>query len=454
LIIVALVAGCYPANPQLQQRDATAGYRFENCSSPGNTDDTFIVLAFSRGGTRAAAFSFGALEEIHATPLPGDPPRTLLDEVDMISSVSGGSFTAAYYGLYRDKIFDPGEYERRFLKKNIEAQLILSALNPINWVLFLSPYYSRIDMAAQRYDDLLFKGHTFGDLARAHQRPFIQLNSTDMSQGSRFEFTQDQFDLLYSDLSQVKIARGVAASSAFPGLLCPLTIKNYPKAADFRLPVWVELAKGDLAVNPRRYKHAQDVDQYVHDPNKRFIHLLDGGLADNIGLRGPWYSLESTDKLSTQSLSLMQKINQGKIKKLVVIAVNAKPSDDAGLDKRESTPGIFSVLMATSSAPMANYSFDTVELMRKSLEQIKKDQEGDPSNSSWKNLKPYFVELSFEAVQDETTRRKLQSLGTNYSLKPEEIDLLRCTARQQLKNSPVYQQLLRDLAADHPTTQP
>ena len=65
------------------------------------SNELLLILAFSGGGTRAAAFAYGVLEELAATPVVlGGRPRRLLDEVDLISAVSGGSFTAAYYGLY------------------------------------------------------------------------------------------------------------------------------------------------------------------------------------------------------------------------------------------------------------------------------------------------------------------------------------------------------------------
>ena len=57
----------------------------------------------------------------------------MLDEVDIISSVSGGSFTAAYFVLYRDRIFE-GSYERNFLKKNIQRALFYELLSPGNWL--------------------------------------------------------------------------------------------------------------------------------------------------------------------------------------------------------------------------------------------------------------------------------------------------------------------------------
>ncbi len=66
-----------------------------------------IIVAFSGGGTRAAAFSYGVLEFLRRTEVVDSKGRKvrLLDEVDVITGVSGGSFTALAYGLYGDKLF-------------------------------------------------------------------------------------------------------------------------------------------------------------------------------------------------------------------------------------------------------------------------------------------------------------------------------------------------------------
>ncbi len=58
----------------------------------------------------------------------GGARQSLLHEVDVISSVSGGSFTSAYYGLRGDRIFD--EFEERFLRKNVEGALLGRVFNP------------------------------------------------------------------------------------------------------------------------------------------------------------------------------------------------------------------------------------------------------------------------------------------------------------------------------------
>ena len=110
-----MISACasYPRTKSLQRYDLTAGYRFEQLP-PGlrvtdganrNSDHLFVVLAFSGGGTRAAALSYGVVRQLRdvrfhvddaGAPVecaPADSPkckameRTLLDEVDVISSV-------------------------------------------------------------------------------------------------------------------------------------------------------------------------------------------------------------------------------------------------------------------------------------------------------------------------------------------------------------------------------
>ncbi len=193
LAVALLISGCahYPVNAPLAAVDARTGYRFQNVASPTNSQDLLLMLAFSGGGTRAAALSYGVLEELARTQVgPLCEQHRLLDEVDVISSVSGGSFTAAYYGLWGDRIFS--DFEPRFLKNHVENGLLLRNLAPWNRVRLASPKFTRSDLAAEYYDHLLFDGATFGDLAARPGRPFIIINATDIALGARFEFTQDQ----------------------------------------------------------------------------------------------------------------------------------------------------------------------------------------------------------------------------------------------------------------------
>jgi len=171
-----------------------------------------LALAFSGGGTRAAALSYGVLLELRDTTISiAGKPLRLLDEVDTISSVSGGSFTAAYFGLYGDRIFE--DFEERFLKRNVERDLLLRILQPQNLIRLIFPFFDRSELVIQYYDEQIFDGARFADLAEAHG-PMIQINSTDLTGGGKFTFVQSQFDLLCSDLSALKIARNVVLLDA------------------------------------------------------------------------------------------------------------------------------------------------------------------------------------------------------------------------------------------------
>jgi NTE family protein len=79
-----------------------------------------LLVSFSGGGTRASALAYGVLQELRDTQVGvGGERERLLDEIDVISSVSGGSFTSAYYGLYGDRIFE--DFEERFLRRNVQS---------------------------------------------------------------------------------------------------------------------------------------------------------------------------------------------------------------------------------------------------------------------------------------------------------------------------------------------
>ena len=135
IVAVLAVAGCAsrPINTRIAQVDPRSGYRpyLLIPKRPNNDPHTLFILSFSGGGTRAAAFSYGVLEELRRTEVVvNGQRRRLIDEVDMITGVSGGSFTVLSYALYGDRLFS--EYEERFLKRDVEGALMRRTLNPLN----------------------------------------------------------------------------------------------------------------------------------------------------------------------------------------------------------------------------------------------------------------------------------------------------------------------------------
>ena len=168
LAMLLALGGCAtrPVNPPITKVDLDVGYTFQARLKHFKSQENVVVLAFSGGGTRAAAFSYGVLEFLQRTEVvaPNGQKSRLIDSVDVITGVSGGSFTALAYGLYGDKLF--ADYEQRFLKRNVQGELLARALNPGYWGDLSSTGWGRSELAAQLYDEILFNGATFGDLTR------------------------------------------------------------------------------------------------------------------------------------------------------------------------------------------------------------------------------------------------------------------------------------------------
>ena len=200
------------------------------------SEELLLLLTFSGGGTRAAAFSYGVLEALADTKISiNGKERCLLDEVDGISSVSGGSFTAAYFGLFGCRIF--GDFENKFLKRNVQSELLKRMVSPLSWPNLWSLYYDRSDLAADFYDELLFEKKTFKSLSRPNS-PIIAINATDAALGSQLTFIGSQFAPICTDLSSFSVSRAVTASSAVPGAFSSVILKNYAGTCDYRLPEW------------------------------------------------------------------------------------------------------------------------------------------------------------------------------------------------------------------------
>ncbi len=89
--------------------------------APKEDDGADIGLAFSGGGTRGAAFAFGVLQQLERTQAPrAKQPHDLLDNVAIVSGVSGGSIIAAYYGLKgRGAMTD---FREQFLTQDLMAE--------------------------------------------------------------------------------------------------------------------------------------------------------------------------------------------------------------------------------------------------------------------------------------------------------------------------------------------
>ncbi len=456
LAAVAL-AGCAsrPINEPIAQVDPKAGYRpyLLLPKRQNNHLQTLFVLSFSGGGTRAAAFSYGVLEELRRTEIVVDGKRRrLIDEVDMITGVSGGSFTALAYALYGERLFS--EYETRFLKRDVEGTLLARSLNPFNWSKFIGGSAGRSELAADYYDEILFEGATFGDLLDK-QSPLAIATGTDISSGSRLAFFQNDFDLICSDLNKVRLARAAATSSAVPVVLSAVTFNNYGGTCGFQYPAWVkdvEKPEGRARPAARALQRYREMQEFQNSKDRPYIHLVDGGVADNIGVRGV---LEALEELAA-SAKFQEEVGFGVIRRVVLMVVNARSAPRTDWDRNEAPPGSIAQMLQATGVPIDRYSFETVELMkdraeiykwRRELLVARKRLAGETeaqAEASVPKISFEVLDVSFDAIPDAKERLYFMNLPTSFVLRPEEVDRLREVAGQLLRESAEFEAIVRE----------
>ena len=462
VIAVFLTAGCAsrPINQPLDSVDQSSGYRGNVVvpKRPDNDPSALFVLSFSGGGTRAAALSYGVLEELRRVEftVADGGTRQLIDEVDVITGVSGGSFTALSYALYGDRLFD--EYEQRFLKRNVQGTLARRFfLNPANWFRMMSGDYGRSEIAADYYDEILFENATFSDLLDK-QGPLAIATGTDITTGSRFSFYQDDFDLICTDLGPVHLARAAATSSAVPIALSPVTLNNYGGNCDYRYPGWVDdilALDEDQRPAGRALERYKQMDRFHDGANRPYIHLVDGGISDNIGVRGV---LDSLQELFL-SADYREEKGFGGIRHIILLVVNAHSAHEKNWEQKETPPGSIKQLTQSSSVPIDRYSSETIELMkdRAEVESIRRrlhvaearlaGASAEEADARFPKIEFQVLEVNFENLKDPEEREYFLNLPTSFVLEDEQVDNLREVGGRLVRQSPVYQEILKELNA-------
>ena len=447
--LLALLSACSLVNYRpvatISKVDTTQGYRLEQSIAQQN-DDVFVVLLFSGGGTRAAALGYGVLEELAKQPVYIEGrEKPLLDSVDLVYGVSGGSVLATYYSLYyslhgRDTI---PAFEQQFLKQNFQKQVSRQVFSLANLPRLTSPEFGRGDLLQEQFEASLFGHATFGDLARRRKGPFAVVSATDMSIGRRFDFTQEFFDLMCLDLSDLRLARAVAASSAVPVVFSPITINNNGGNCGYTLPPRLQNAlehgSDEQQQTRTRREFGQELALYQNSKSRPYIHLLDGGLTDNLGLRG---LLDAAEIYPSHTL-YRQFANQN-VRKIIVISVNAQNQPDSIIDQSAKVPGLYDVLSAIINVPIDQNSQESLRRIRAVADQWNSQagsRKGHP-------ISMHFVSLSLRDLPDSALRKNVLNISTSFYLPREDINNLKEAARVLMRQSPEYARALAELSKE------
>jgi NTE family protein len=466
--VAALAACSYPIRNDAIGPGSRPAYEWGSLA-PGDLQDTLVVVTASGGGTRATALTMSVLRAMDKIKLASG--ASLADEIDILSSVSGGSVTAGYFALYGAAGL--ATLEKNFVRQDGMRAIIAEGLNPIGLALLATPSKERIDLLVDYLDRQLFHDVTFETLIERKRRPYLILNAADMVEGTPFPFTQYTMDLLCSDLTKMKLSTAVAASAAFPVALSPITLKNYrtPKnepPCPVRKPGWLKPAEGtSWYLDPPRVAWQRTASAYA-DGQKKFIHLLDGGIADNLGVSEPYRLLTSDDV----DPPFKQNILSGKIKKIVFVMINARSFAPSNLDNTQATPSALSMLTASIGSSIDRATFSTSERIRSLLTERFRGMAADIEREANKPGRPMadvlrtyaanlrtaaantqFITVDFDAIADPQCRAAYHSIQTSWALSGNQLDGLNVMGEALLAQDAAFPAAMRAVNAQ-PLAQP
>jgi len=418
-----------------------------------NTDDTIIALSFSGGGTRAAAFAFGVLNGLEETPAPGVAPgSSLLDRVDFVTGVSGGSVLAAYYGLKKRKAL--ADFKQRFLLRNAEENLQMN-LSLLNIAKGLQGGVNDPTVFPRWLDDNLFEHATFKTLLQ-QRRPYIWINASDVYNRTPFIFGRVTFGALCSDLSSYPISTAVAASAAVPVIFAPVVIEGYPGHCPIPLPPWVDRVRANPDAAPLLRLFANAMARY-HSGEVRYVKLLDGGMVDNYGLAG----FTIARLLSTTPYGPLEPQQAVRLRRLLfVVADSGRAPSGAWAQTVEGPSGVNLITAAsdtaTESGAVGSYSAfqdamaDWQEALinwRCKLSAAERHNLGAPAGWSCRDVKIFLGRLAFDQLGPQRAAQ-LNAIETAFKLSPGQVELAIAAGRDALKTSSVFNAFLTSIHND------
>lgn len=275
-LVCLLLAACTTVAPLVQQaRDEPCADASAEVPSPGGRD----LLALSGGGYRAALFHVGAVWRLN--------DAGILARIGRVSSVSGGSITAGVLAAnwhhlafkngvaqcFRERVAEP---LIRFTSQSIDTSSV---------VVGMLPFVTAADLVERQYRGM------FGDLTLADlpQNPDFIFNATNLQTGAIWRFGRRYMgDRSVGIICRpsIRVARAVAASSGFPPVLSPVKLDSQGKAwtAPFDgLCNEVSPTTFSEMTEPARRVAPEEVEKFRNP-----VILVDGGVADNLGLETLW----------------------------------------------------------------------------------------------------------------------------------------------------------------------
>lgn len=435
LLLGLVSGGCSTVKPwqnEALRKDEAVGYDGRaQLFDPARVPEILVIASFSGGGSRAAAFAHAVIGELDRAAFPwGGRNTSLAREIDMVIGVSGGSVAAAH--LAQHGVGDHlRRFEQDFLQVDFQSRLMGAVFSPAGLHRASSPWFGRGNILADELDRLLFQGATFGRLGELAHRPYLIVGATDLATGAEFDFTSDQLALLGSSIDKVPLAFAVAASSSVPLLFSPLSVRNYRSDDD----AGPDASLSPTAKDSARVRLTKSELGAFTAGGRRFVHLVDGGLSDNLGTRRITDYVAQIGGIGAV-LHALRAGDSGPDplpQRIVFISVNSERQGPLPIDQRGEVPSPVEVANAMIYGGLGRVSRETSLVFNEAVEQWRRELRALGPGA--RNADIFAIEINLSAVADPDLRERVLAVPTSFRISPEDLKLLRRAAQASVANS-------------------
>jgi NTE family protein len=408
-------------------------------------DGDVIGLALSGGGARAASFSLGVLQQLRDTK--DSSGGRLIERISIVTAVSGGAITAAWYGQHGPDNLDA--LRPAILDKDWQAQLHTTWMSPQNWDRLMQGGLNGPDKLANWLDTEVFHGARMSDLKA---RPRIIINATDLYSGAPFAFEAPWFDAICSDLDAVRLSDAVAASMSVPVAFRPIVVRTYGRECPHKLAPWVAAAENNRTAPMLLRETARSFRFFRDSARMDYIHLTDGGVADNFGVSSI-VTLRAASGTPHGPFTERDAVN---LKRFTFFIINAERNAEGEWPLKEAGPDgpqlIEAILGVSVNAPkraaadafageMEKWERDIID-WRCALTPERAAALGAPANWDCRAVDFRLDIISFADLTDPRFAG-LGKAATAVSLPKDEIDSLIAGGRQAIAQNPEVLRLTR-----------
>ena len=220
-----------------------------------------------------------------------------------------------------------------------------------------------------------------------------------------------------------------------PLLFNPVVIQNY-QPCEIKKPAWLERFEGLGEENQDLSLILEGLQSYYSNNQRDYIHLVDGGITDNLGTRAIYEIIG----VAGGAKAFLERFKRKPPRRFVIMMVDAATAPQFEMDKSLQPPSIDETISAVSNTQLYRYSAVTESLLNEAIERWAQEL-----STPDRPVEPYFIRVRLKDITPPDLMQFYNQIPTSFSLSEEQVDMLIKAGHDLLRKNPDFQRFLTDL---------